>query len=103
MKDFHALLKSQFDAGLHRRSAGWDMESAPPFSEQTLFHTGWSGQTLWIDPAQQLFAMVLTNRRDWYAEEQAGSPGLRFEKYAEAKAGRFLLMKSLLPELGFGK
>ena len=83
-------------AGLHRRSAGWDMESAPPFSEQTIFHTGWSGQTLWIDPARQLFAMVLTNRRDWYAEEQAGRPGIRFEKYAEAKEGRFRLVKSLL-------
>ena len=90
-------------AGLHRRSAGWDMESAAPFSDQTLFHTGWSGQTLWIDPAQQLFAVALTNRRDWYAEEQAGRPGLRFEKYAEAKEGRFLLMRALLPEFGFGK
>ncbi|MBQ7695323.1 MAG: beta-lactamase family protein [Lentisphaeria bacterium] len=97
------LAENRAPAGLHRRSAGWDMESAPPFSARTIFHTGWSGQTLWIAPEQRLFAMVLTNRREWYAEEQAGCPGIRFEKYAEAKEGRFLLMKALLPELGFGK
>ena len=97
------LAENHASPGLHRRSAGWDMESGAPFSKRTIFHTGWSGQTLWIDPAQQLFAMVLTNRRDWYEEDRSGFAGIRDAKYAEAKEGRRLLMNSVLAELGFGK
>ena len=89
---------NQAPEGMHRRSAGWDMETTFPFSARTICHTGWSGQTLWIDPEQQIFAMVLTNRRDWYAEEQSGRPGIRFEKYAAAKEGRLQLINVLLPQ-----
>ncbi len=49
-------------AGMHPRSAGWDMEPTGVFSASTIHHTGWSGQSLWIDPEAQLFGMVLTNR-----------------------------------------
>lgn len=49
-------------AGKRPRSAGWDLEPTGVFGNETLHHTGWSGQSLWIDPAGQVFGMVLTNR-----------------------------------------
>ena len=48
--------------GMRERSAGWDMEPTGVFSSHAIHHTGWSGQSLWIDPAEQVFGLVLTNR-----------------------------------------
>lgn len=44
---------------------GWfiDKSSNPPsLSGATLSHTGWTGNTIWIDPVQKCFVIVLTNR-----------------------------------------
>ena len=53
----------------HPHSIGWDMmpDMIPEgLSGQTIFHSGWTGQTLWIDPGTQQFVIVLTNRmREW--------------------------------------
>ncbi|MBO4631810.1 MAG: beta-lactamase family protein [Lentisphaeria bacterium] len=53
----------------HPHSIGWDMmpDMIPDgLSGQTIFHNGWTGQTLWIDPGSQRFVIVLTNRmKEW--------------------------------------
>lgn len=54
---------------LPARAFGWDLR--PPdqspargrlLSPSAYGHTGWTGQSLWIDPARELYAIVLTNR-----------------------------------------
>ena len=53
------------------RAPGWDMESpfsAPKgsfFSETSYGHTGYSGSSIWIDPGNDLFVVVLTTRLDY--------------------------------------
>ena len=58
-----------------RRSFGWDMcdlRRPKTFSKQAIFHSGWTGQTLAIDPAQGFGAMILTSRKgDWEQANQA--------------------------------
>ena len=53
----------------HPHSIGWDkMPDMLPagLSDQTIFHNGWTGQTVWIDPGTKRFVIVLTNRmRSW--------------------------------------
>ena len=53
----------------HARSIGWDMEEhgiPGGLSQQTIYHSGWTGQTVWIDPVGKCFVIVLTNRcGDW--------------------------------------
>lgn len=44
---------------------GWRVDSrynAPSLSSRTLSHTGWTGNTVWIDPEKQLYVIVLTYR-----------------------------------------
>lgn len=52
-----------------RRSFGWDMSAnlrPEGLSSQTIFHSGFTGQTLWIDPENAFYAVVLTCRTgDW--------------------------------------
>jgi CubicO group peptidase (beta-lactamase class C family) len=54
--------------GAVKRGLGWDMDSpfsAPKgsfFSEVSFGHTGYSGSSIWIDPRQDLFVILLTNR-----------------------------------------
>jgi len=53
------------------RGLGWDIASpysAPRghgFSESSFGHTGYSGASLWIDPLQDLFVVLLTARIDF--------------------------------------
>jgi len=53
------------------RGLGWDMNSpfsAPKgrlFSEASFGHTGYSGSSIWIDPKQDLFVILLTNRLNY--------------------------------------
>lgn len=45
---------------------GWFVDSnynPPSLSCKTLSHTGWTGNSVWIDPANQCFVIVLTNRK----------------------------------------
>ena len=49
------------------RALGWDTPSAPSqsgkyFSPQSFGHLGYTGTSLWIDPARQLSITLLTNR-----------------------------------------
>jgi CubicO group peptidase (beta-lactamase class C family) len=49
------------------RALGWDTPSAPSqsgkyFSAQSFGHLGYTGTSLWIDPARQLSVTLLTNR-----------------------------------------
>jgi len=67
------------DPGSGDRLLGWER---PPgnrddsayghlLSERAFGHTGWTGTLLWIDPAQDLFLVFLTNRS--YAPRTGGS------------------------------
>jgi CubicO group peptidase (beta-lactamase class C family) len=53
------------------RCLGWDMDSrfsAPKgsfFSDTSFGHTGYSGSSIWIDPKQDLFVILLTNRLNY--------------------------------------
>lgn len=56
-------------ASLPARSFGWDMRSCSEclyrpsvLSQAAIGHSGWTGQSLWIDPAMGLYVVVLTNR-----------------------------------------
>ena len=53
----------------HPHSVGWDMmpDMIPAgLSPRTVFHNGWTGQTLWIDPGTGRFVIVLTSRmKEW--------------------------------------
>lgn len=58
-----------FVCGDTRRSFGWDMTNAlrpAALSEQTIHHSGFTGQTVFVDPANDFCAVVLTSRTgDW--------------------------------------
>ena len=57
--------------GTVARGLGWDIDSpysAPKgrlFSEASFGHTGYSGASIWIDPKQDLFVIMLTNRLNY--------------------------------------
>lgn len=52
--------------GLDARGLGWDIDAAPRrgdlFSFNGFGHTGWTGTSLWVDPASRTFIVLLTNR-----------------------------------------
>jgi beta-N-acetylhexosaminidase len=71
----HRLLKrvtiQQFIArvtvGESARARGWDVPTLPSssgryFSPVSVGHTGFTGVSIWIDPARQIFVILLTNR-----------------------------------------
>lgn len=63
--------------GFFRRSFGWDMSagSAPPmWSEESISHSGYTGQYVAIDPLRRKFAVVLTNA-------SSSDPKVRREAY----------------------
>jgi len=57
--------------GQVKRGLGWDIASpfsAPKgnlFSDSSFGHTGYSGSSIWIDPEQDLFVIMLTRRVDY--------------------------------------
>jgi len=57
--------------GAVARGLGWDINSpysAPKgrlFSDASFGHTGYSGSSIWIDPKQDLFVIMLTNRLNY--------------------------------------
>ena len=68
----HELFTNCAPTGMRGRSIGFDMEPQPGFSPESIMHTGWSGQTLVIDPTQGVFSLVLTNRGpDWELAKKA--------------------------------
>lgn len=82
MLDEHRILSEQVVAqmtspylannGSVLRGLGWDISSpysAPRgslFSQGSFGHTGYSGSSIWIDPKQDLFVILLTNRVDYH-------------------------------------
>ncbi|MDD2542368.1 MAG: serine hydrolase [Desulfuromonadaceae bacterium] len=62
--------------GTVERGLGWDIDSpysAPKgklFSEASFGHTGYSGSSIWIDPKQDLFVIMLTNRLNYRSIRQ---------------------------------
>jgi CubicO group peptidase (beta-lactamase class C family) len=55
------------DPVLSSRALGWDTPSAgssagTQLSSRAFGHTGFTGTSIWIDPAQDLFIILLTNR-----------------------------------------
>lgn len=58
-----------FDKDGNRRSFGWDMTDAnrpAGLSRSAIFHSGWTGQTICVDPENDFAAVVLTSRTgDW--------------------------------------
>ena len=54
-----------FEKNGNRRSFGWDMRAFQRprnLSERTIYHTGWTGQTICADPENGFAAVVLTSR-----------------------------------------
>ncbi|QWV95223.1 beta-lactamase family protein [Geomonas oryzisoli] len=58
--------------GRIKRALGWDVASpfsAPKgnyFSDASFGHTGYSGSSIWIDPQQDMFVIMLTRRLDYH-------------------------------------
>lgn len=58
-------------SGKVMRGLGWDRQSPYSaangrlFSEASFGHTGYSGSSIWIDPKQDLFVILLTNRTNY--------------------------------------
>ncbi len=79
-------------AGPVKRSFGWIVEDEckpDGFSPHTAYHSGWSGQTIFLDFERQFYAIVLTTRT--------------LEQYDRAKAGRFKIIAELARECGIGQ
>jgi CubicO group peptidase (beta-lactamase class C family) len=63
------------------RAWGWDVPAPRSsagswFSPQSYGHTGFTGTSIWIDPTQQLFVVLLTNRT-WDNASQAAMLSVR--------------------------
>lgn len=86
LKSLDWLLKPRTPRGLPRRSFGWDMRTVAEspcrptrMSDRAIGHSGWTGQSVWIDPERNLFTIVLTNRTH--------QPGLK-DNYVASKQFR---------------
>jgi len=76
------MTRLQAQDGLTRRGLGWALwspdpqASAYPLSERAYGHTGFTGTSLWVDPARALVVALLTNRV-YYGRDAAGITALR--------------------------
>lgn len=85
------LLTPGYEQSGTRRSFGWDMTEfnlfVPPentpfrcssagipacFSKKTIHHTGWTGQSIYVDPENRASAVVLTSRTGDHLEARRG-------------------------------
>ena len=90
VKLIEAATSRQSPASLEdRRGLGWDLQtgySSPRGEvlpvEGTYGHTGWTGTSLWIDPASHSFVILLTNRN--HPTEQCNVHNLRIEVATQA-------------------
>jgi beta-N-acetylhexosaminidase len=62
-----AQFTSRYEVDHAARALGWDVPCAPSssgryFSGRSFGHLGFTGTSLWIDPARDLFVILLTNR-----------------------------------------
>lgn len=82
--EFDAMLTPKVSGGTVRRSFGWivsDEFKPEGFSERTIYHSGWSGQTIFMDIEKQFYAVVLTTRT--------------LNEYERARRGRFKIIGEL--------
>ncbi|MFA7186266.1 MAG: serine hydrolase domain-containing protein, partial [Victivallales bacterium] len=81
---FDAISVPRTFAAPVKRSFGWivadDLKPAG-FSKQTIYHSGWSGQTIFLDCDADFYAVVLTTRT--------------LNEYDRARCGRFKLIAEL--------
>ena len=63
------LMHPSSPAHLPRRSFGWDMRPCAEcsyrpsgLSDSAIGHSGWTGQSMWVDPGLGVYTIVLTNR-----------------------------------------
>jgi CubicO group peptidase (beta-lactamase class C family)/beta-glucosidase-like glycosyl hydrolase len=80
-----AWTRRQPNAGT--RALGWDTpaprsSAGSYFSERAYGHTGFTGTSIWIDPARELFVVLLTNRT-----------------YSEGSQGRILQVRARVADL----
>lgn len=74
-KYYDLLLTPAFDKNGDRRSFGWDMSprTRPEgLSDKTILHSGWTGQTICVDPENNFAAVVLTSRTGNHGEAMKG-------------------------------
>lgn len=68
-KVYDLIYTCDFVCGGTRRSFGWDMTDGgrpAALSAQTIHHSGWTGQSLFVDPENDFCAVILTSRSgDW--------------------------------------
>ena len=72
---YDLFLTCGFDKGGGCRSFGWDMRGRnrpANFSERTIYHTGFTGQTVFVDPENDFAAVVLSSRTGGHDEAIRG-------------------------------
>ena len=63
-----AMMRPRFYGDANLRGLGWDVETHYSSNRGDLFplgsvgHTGWTGTSMWLDPATDTFVILLTNR-----------------------------------------
>ena len=74
----------------HPHTIGWskvpDLIPAG-LSPQTVFHSGWTGQTMWVDPGTNRFVIALTNRMREWPRAQYGRKAIAEEALAAIGKG----------------
>ena len=86
-KVFDLLLPQGALPTISNRTFGWivcDEIFPDSITGKTLMHSGWSGQTIWLDTQNDLFAIILT---------------ARCGDYDQAKSGRFQILKQAIQAL----
>ena len=66
------MFRNYLPSAARNRSFGWDMTRRlmiGKFSDQSIWHSGSSGQSMWIDPEKQRYCIVLSNL---FGEHDAG-------------------------------
>ena len=74
----------------HPHTIGWSrMTDLIPagLSPRTVFHSGWTGQTMWVDPGTKRFVIVLTNRMREWPRAQYGRKAIAEEALAAIGQG----------------
>ena len=72
---YDLILTCGYDKNGGRRSFGWDMRAKNRprnLSEKTIYHTGWTGQTICADPENHFAAVVLSSRTGGHDEAIQG-------------------------------
>jgi uncharacterized protein YbbC (DUF1343 family)/CubicO group peptidase (beta-lactamase class C family) len=89
------LMWARATDGNGKRTLGWDMSSgyslihAPFFPARSVGHTGFTGTSVWLDPATRSYLVLLTNRVHPNGGNAAGIRELRVRVAAAAGAALF--------------